>query len=86
MLYKNICLDEIKILSEKSKMLGYKKIPDKIPFKLNNSRNIPNYKKMAVMILCNDFGKRKKSKYYSMLKKIEIDAREKKGWIQLSLF
>lgn len=86
MLYKDICWMEVQKLSNRSKIIGYSKIPDELPSKLNDCRDIPNYKKMAIMILNNNFGKRKKSKYYSILKRIEIDARKKTGWIQLNLF
>ena len=86
MLYRNICLDEIKRLRKKSVFLGYKEIPDSIPYRLNNCRNIPNWKQIAISILQNDFGKRKKSKYYSILKRIEMDSRENKKDKQLKLF
>lgn len=52
---------------------------------------VPSYKKIAYLILTNDMNmtglgfSQKVSKYYSMLKKIEIDARTYEGK-QLKLF
>jgi predicted phosphoadenosine phosphosulfate sulfurtransferase len=56
-------------------------IPDEIPFKLDQLNKDPSYKRICLAILKNDHqlkslgGKVKKSKYYILLKKIEIDAR-----------
>jgi len=46
---------------------------------------VPNYKKIAIALLKNDYNlislgyDAPKSKYYSILKRIEIDARQYKG-------
>lgn len=59
-----------------------KGIPDEAPIGLEDK--IPSYKRIAMAILKNDFNltslgyEPKKSKYYSILKRIEIDARETK--------
>lgn len=56
-------------------------IPDEVPIDIFDK--VPSYKRICLSILNNDHGLKrlgfspKKSKYYSMLKKIEIDARPK---------
>ena len=56
-------------------------IPDEAPSELGDK--VPSYKRICIAILKNDMNltslgyKPKNSKYYSILKKIEIDAREK---------
>lgn len=58
-------------------------IPDEAPAELKDK--IPNYKSIALCLLNNDLQlkgigfKAFESKYYSMLKRIEIDARQYKG-------
>lgn len=58
-------------------------IPDKTPFGLE--KKVPSYQRIAICLLKNDFNlvglgyEPKKSKYYSILKRIEIDAREYDG-------
>lgn len=68
----------------------YKKgIPDEAPFQLKDK--VPSYKRICLAILNNDLQltslgyEPKKSKYYSILKRIEISARVYKGK-QLKLF
>ena len=62
-------------------------IPDEAPFQLNDK--IPSYKRICIALLKNDLNltslgfEPKQSKYYSMLKKIEIDARPTKYGKQL---
>jgi predicted phosphoadenosine phosphosulfate sulfurtransferase len=57
-------------------------IPDEAPFELGDK--VPSYKKICIAILKNDTNlvslgyKTKYSKYYSVLKRIEIDARPTK--------
>ena len=59
-----------------------KGIPDEAPFQLKDK--VPSYKKICVALLKNDFNltslgyEPKKTKYYSILKRIEIDARKTK--------
>jgi len=62
----------------------YKKgIPDEAPIELADK--VPSYKRIVMAILKNDLNlsslgyKTKDSKYYSILKRIEIDAREYNG-------
>ena len=56
-------------------------IPDTAPLEIFDK--VPSYHKIAVCILKNDLRplgiEPKKSKYYSILKRIEIDAREYNG-------
>ena len=62
-------------------------IPDESPFQLGDK--VPSYKRIALAILKNDLNltslgyEPKNSKYYSILKRIEIDARPKKYGHQL---
>ena len=64
-------------------------IPDEAPFELNGK--VPSYKTICIAILKNDLNltklgfKAKDSKYYSILKRIEIDARPSKYGKQLKL-
>jgi predicted phosphoadenosine phosphosulfate sulfurtransferase len=64
-------------------------IPDEAPSELGD--RVPSYKRICLAILNNDLQLTslgyypKKSKYYSILKRIEIDARIYKGK-QLKLF
>lgn len=64
-------------MENRSKKLGYLSMPNKIPFRLNKSRDIPNYKKMCVDILSNNIHPTKKSKYYHLLKRIELSGKDK---------
>lgn len=54
-------------------------IPDEAPIEINDK--VPSYKKICMALLKNDTNlvslgfEPKKSKYYSILKRIEIDAR-----------
>jgi len=56
-------------------------IPDEAPIELENRNKVPSYRKICMAILKNDnhlqtLGfSRPKSKYYSLLKKIEIEER-----------
>lgn len=66
-------------------------IPDCVDERLEALGLVPSYRRIAVAILKNDYSLQTlgytptKSKYYSMLKKIEIEGR--KGFVkQLSLF
>ena len=65
-------------------------IPDEAPKEIFDK--VPSYKAIAIAILKNDIGilgiEKPKSKWYSVLKRIEIEARpnEKPKIIQLSLF
>lgn len=58
-----------------------KGIPDEVPIELKDK--VPNYKSIVMAILKNDLTslgfEPKQSKYYSMLKRIEIDARTYPG-------
>lgn len=68
----------------------YLGIPDEIPTNLANTNRVPSYKKIALAILKNDNSLKyigmipKTSKYYHMLKRIEISKRTKDN--QLKLF
>ena len=65
-------------------------IPDEVPKEIFDK--VPSYKAIAMAILKNDIGilgiEKPKSQWYSVLKRIEIEARpnEKPKIIQLSLF
>lgn len=65
-------------------------LPDEVPSEISDM--VPSYKRIAFAILKNDYPltslgfSQPKSKVYSELKRIEIAARPKHGWIQLSLF
>lgn len=56
-------------------------IPDEVPVRINQLKKAPSYKAICIAILNNDNALKSlgfypdKSKYYHMLKKIEIDAR-----------
>ena len=64
-------------------------LPDEAPIELKGK--VPSYKDVAIAILTNDHGLKslgyapKNSKYYSILKRIEIEAREPKVGDQLKL-
>jgi len=64
-------------------------IPDEVPIRIDQLNKAPSYKRIAMAILKNDLEligvTPKKSIYYSMLKRIEIDKRETKSK-QLRLF
>ena len=55
-------------------------IPDEAPAEINDK--VPSYKKICIALLKNDLNltslgyEQKKSKYYSMLKRIELSARD----------
>ncbi len=59
-------------------------IPDEAPLRLMELNKVPSYKQVCIAILKNDITLKslgltpKKSIYYSILKKIEIDNRSKK--------
>lgn len=60
----------------------YKKgIPDETPFEL--TKKVPSYKLIAICVLNNNLKplgiEGKKSKYYSILKRMEIEQREYNG-------
>jgi len=81
--------DIIKYIEKWEKRCYSDGIPDKAPIRLDQLNKVPSYKRICVSILTNDLEKlgikNKKSKYYSILKKIEINARH--GTIkQLDLF
>lgn len=67
-------------------------IPDEVPGRLSQLNKAPSYKEICSAILKNDTNLKtlgftpKKSKYYSFLKKIEIDARNGNKNKQLTLF
>ncbi len=72
------------------KQCGYSDdIPDEVPDKLMQLQLAPSYKAICFAILKNDISLKslgftpKNSIYYSMLKKIEIDARNSKTKIDL---
>lgn len=66
----------------KWKLRGYKELPDEVPQRLHELKRAPSWKGIALAILNNDhhlvsLGQpTKKSIYYGILKKIEIDARK----------
>ena len=64
-----------------------KGIPDEVPIELN--KIVPSYKNIAICILNNNLKplgiEGKKSKFYSILKRMEIEQREYNGK-QLNLF
>jgi len=71
---------------------GYSKgIPDEAPMRLNQLNKVPSYKKICLAILNNDHSLKTlglsfpKSKYYHMLKRIELSARETNKPKQLKL-
>lgn len=59
----------------------YKEIPDEVPKRLDQLNKAPSYKRVCLAILKNDVSllgmKRKKSKYYDILKKIELKEKGK---------
>jgi predicted phosphoadenosine phosphosulfate sulfurtransferase len=72
------------------KKKGYSNdIPEEVPVLLNELNKAPSYKAICLAILKNDNSLKtlgyqpRKSKYYHILKKIEIEARESNGNIQL---
>ena len=71
---------------------GYSKgIPDEAPIRLSQLNKVPSYKKICIAILNNDHSLKSlglslpKSKYYHILKRIELDARETNEPKQLKL-
>lgn len=64
-------------------------IPDEVPIRIDQLNKAPSYKRIALSILKNDLEligvTPKKSIYYSMLKRIEIEKRDIKK-TQLTLF
>ena len=64
-------------------------IPDEVPIRIDQLNKAPSYRRIALSILKNDLEligiSPKKSIYYSMLKRIEINKRESK-FIQHTLF
>ena len=77
-------------ISEWEKRCYKKGIPDEAPAEINDK--VPSYKKICIAILKNDYNltslgfENKKSKYYSMLKRIELSARDDGKPKQLKLF
>mgnify|MGYP003647350621 CR=1 FL=1 len=64
-------------------------IPDQAPPRLDELNKVPSYKRIALAILNNDIekiGSRKKSYWYSELKRIELEAKGKIKTIQTRLF
>lgn len=64
-------------------------IPDEAPNRLDELNKVPSYKRIALAILNNDIekiGKRKKSYWYSELKRIELESKGKIKTIQKRLF
>ena len=65
-------------------------IPDEVPYRLHQLGKAPSYKAIVIAILRNDLGyigvSRKKSKYYDILKRIELKDRGVLNDNQLSLF
>jgi len=65
-------------------------IPDEAPIEVNDK--VPSYKKICIALLKNDMNltslgyEQKKTKYYSMLKRIELSARNDGKPKQLRLF
>jgi predicted phosphoadenosine phosphosulfate sulfurtransferase len=65
-------------------------IPDESPIEIRDK--VPSYKRIALAILTNDHSLKslgftpKHSKYYSLLKRIEISARQTNKPKQLTLF
>lgn len=72
--------DIMKYIEKWEKRCYFDGIPDEAPYRLDALNKVPSYKRICISILNNDLQslgiKNKKSKYYSMLKKIELDARE----------
>ena len=66
-------------IQEWEKKCYHNGIPDDAPIELGDK--VPSYRRICIAILKNDFNlnslgfESKKSKYYNMLKRIEIDAR-----------
>lgn len=60
-------------------------IPDEVPTRIAQLNKAPSYKKICIAILNNDHCLKSlgfepvKSKYYHLLKRMEIDAREFEG-------
>tara|TARA_R110001632_G_scaffold1171_2_gene4713 strand:- start:10187 stop:10390 length:204 start_codon:yes stop_codon:yes gene_type:complete len=64
-------------------------IPDEVMPRLDELNKVPSYKRIALAILNNDIdkiGNRKKSKWYSELKRIELSAKGKIKNKQYRLF
>ncbi len=67
-------------------------IPDEAPIRLSQLNKVPSYKKICIAILNNDNCLKslgyepKKSKYYHLLKRIEIEQRVSNKPKQLKLF
>ena len=65
-------------------------IPDQAPVEINDK--VPSYKKICLCLLKNDFNLKglgyevKKSKYYNILKRIELEKRKKTQPYQLKMF
>lgn len=72
--------DIIQYIKKWESLCYFDGIPDEAPIRLDQLNKVPSYKRICVSILTNDLEKigikNKKSKYYSMLKKIEINARD----------
>ena len=64
-------------------------IPDEVNYRLDKLNKAPSYKRIALAILNNDIdkiGKRKKSYWYSELKRIELESKGKIKNKQFKLF
>jgi len=65
----------------------FKGIPDEAPYEINDK--VPSYKKIAIAILENDHNLKSlgyepiESKYYGILKRIEIEARDTNKQLKL---
>lgn len=85
---KQKILDYIKTWEQRCYFDG---IPDEAPYELEIRNKAPSYRKIALAILRNDNALKtlgytpKKSKYYDMYKKIEIEGRQKTRQLKLNL-
>jgi predicted phosphoadenosine phosphosulfate sulfurtransferase len=85
---KEQILEYIKIWEERCYFDG---IPDEAPHELEIRNKVPSYKKICFAILKNDYSLKslgftpKKSKYYDVYKKIEIENRQKCKQLKLEL-
>lgn len=80
---------EVKDYLLKWEQVYSKGIPDEVPSRLDELNKAPSYKRIALAILNNDIdkiGARKKSKWYSELKRIELSAKGKIKNKQYRLF
>ena len=81
--------EQIKFYIKKWEKVYFDGIPDKVPYRLDELNKVPSYKRIALAILNNDIekiGKRKKSYWYSELKRIELESKGKIKNKQFKLF